>query len=411
MPVSLQIPQTVKVAVEAYSATDLSEMLNFPCKKQVQNLNGNLADVPREQFLTYMQFRARDVLSIDDIRASIAAKEVLLRGFLVVNGGLLYAHPNLNPQHSRPEAEELGEALGLSILDYILGTNEMDWSRIGESASKTLDFVASDGQYCYELETKGSIVANSSGKSQSIYQHKTGQSGIDAKKDQLDSQYGTAFRFGTISAVGQHIGHGPALWLVDPPVAIEDRNALDFKTLSRLKFLHQWIATISLRSSVSVALANRIAMLETVTSIEDQSGVSLRSGSGEKIDLSTDNVFVPNRFFTNKSVVVGGDAGGHVVPIDDDWLYFVGIRKDLLDLAIEQDFSTIRAYNRSPSSVESNVNAVFPRGIFQRTYHFNESSSSVRKQGKNHFSVALKGLVHYSAGGLAFGWLRKPSDL
>ena len=329
---------------------------------------------------------------------------MLLDGTLQCNAESFSARPDLDAQEHRPEAQAIGEALGLCFMDKVFNTNEADWRRIPEGAEKTLDFVGSSGRLRLEVESKGSFVEDRMLKAATVSNHR---GSILHKKD-AHAVAPNAVRIGTIASLDRAPGGRPILWLLDPPVDINERSAEDIRLLNRMEFRARVIALISPRSPLAAALATRVLDLQNIRDLSQLDGVPLMAGPDSPLRFATGFGKIHSRFFGTKSVVDDGPAGGIAVRSGEQ-MFFAGVRQDWIDLAAEQDFSAIRRYGNVPATTGKTVRIALPRGTFD-LYDLNRTWRSVRESG-GYFRFPLEGDLHYSAGGLVFGWLPIPESL
>lgn len=403
------LPANIRVDVRAYNDAHLELIRKLPGSEKILSLIHNGLTIPREQFLVYSVFRFRDVRDLDALRDLATSKEPFYDAVLTSDETSFSANPALDATEHRPEAQEIGEALGLCLMDAVYSTTEQDWCRIPEAATKTLDYVASDGKRVLEIESKGSFVKDRNRKLPAISKHKRD---ILKKKNgrRSDQENASGVHIGTIAALDQVPGGRPTLWLVDPPVRYYERSPEDIRVLQRLDFLLEWLALINPRSSLVAALATRLLDLQHLPDLWFLAGVPLL-GRPDKLALPESAQFTPHgRFFSTKSVVADGPAGGVIVPSGEGKIFFAGVREDLVKIAASQDFVAISNYNVGPTTMAKTVIAKVSRGRFH-AYGFNEQSITVERRGGGYFAIRLRGDLHYSAGGLVFGWLSRPRDL
>lgn len=403
------LPAKIRVDVQAYDNAHLALIRKLPESAKILTLIENGLDIPKEQFLVYSVFRFRDVRDLDNLRNLATAKEAFFDAVLTSNDTSFSAHLQLDPTEHRPEAQEIGEALGLCLMDAVYETTEQDWRRIPEGANKTLDYVASDGERVLEVESKGSFVEDRYLKLPVVSGHK----GDIIKKKEVrrgDHENLSGVHLGTIAAIDRHPGGRPMVWLVDPPVGYHDRSPEHIRILHRLDFILEWLALINPRSPLVVALATRLLDLQHLPDLSLLAGVPLAGGPEKPALAESDPFAVHGRFFSTRSVVADGPAGGVIVPAEEGSIFFTGVREDLVNMAMSQDFAAIASYHMAPASLVKRVIAIVSRGRFKQ-YGFNEQSESVERRGTGYLAIELSGELHYSAGGLVFGWLPRPRDL
>lgn len=403
------LPAVIRVDVHAYNSEQLELIRALPESSKILGLIENGLHIPREQFLVYSLFRYRDVSDLESLRNLATAKEALLEEILSVNDTSFCAHPRLDATEHRAEAQDIGEALGLCLMDNVYKTNEQDWSRIPEGPGKSLDYVASDSQRILEVESKGSFVVDRSKKSSAVSKHKAD---ILEKKEvrRTSQECPTGVYLGTISAIDRRSGGRPTVWIVDPPVGYHERAPEYVRLLHRMDFILGWLTLINPRSPLTVGLANRLLDLKHIQDPSVLDGIPLTGPLNKPILPDKDPFAIHGRFFSTRSVVTDGPAGGLIVPSGMNKIFFAGVRENLVDIVSSQDFSAISGYQMMPTTLEKTVTGIISQGRFQK-YGFNEMSEEVVRRGNGYFALRLRGALHYSAGGLVFGWLPRPSDL
>lgn len=403
------LPAVIRVDVHAYNPEQLELIRALPESGKILRLIENGLHIPREQFLVYSLFRCRDVSDLESLRNLATAKEALLEAVLSVNDTSFCAHPRLDATEHRTEVQDIGEALGLCFMDKVYETTEQDWSRIPEGPGKSLDYVASDSQRILEVESKGSFVEDRRRKSSAVSKHKAD---ILKKKEvrRGSQECPPGVRLGTISAIDRRPGGRPTVWIVDPPVGYHERAPEYVRVLHRMDFILRWLTLINPRSPLTVGLANRLLDLQHIPDPSVLDGIPITGVLNKPILPDKDPFAIHGRFFSTRSVVTDGPAGGVVVPSGNNKIFFAGVREDLVDIASSQDFSTISRYQMMPATLEKTVTGIISQGRFKK-YGFNEMSDAVVRRGTGYFALRLRGALHYSAGGLVFGWLPRPSDL
>lgn len=135
----------------------------------------------------------------------------------------------------------------------------------------------------------------------------------------------------------------------------------------------------------------------------------LSRATGEKLPLSGFDYSTGRHlgFFVNKSRVVDGPAGGKVLKIAENSLFLFGIRDDLVNMAIQQDFGQVLQYKAEVGSVFKTVEYIFTEDSFRKmSLAPGILEASEVKDGLVTFR--LEGQLHYSQEGLVFGVL--PSE-
>ena len=110
------------------------------------------------------------------------------------------------------------------------------------------------------------------------------------------------------------------------------------RLISRMQFLLDWISFVSPRSHLATALATRLSAMRRSSKPFELDESPLRRGNGEPIDYPIIDMFGHSTFFATKSRVSNGPAGGIVVRISEDQLFFVGFREDFREVGVSPEF-------------------------------------------------------------------------
>lgn len=400
-PTALWTP-LLSVEVRAYDAAELNLLKKLSCWSDVQTIVGStvagqLQTISTEQFLLYSMFRDLDCNSVAELKKYIRDQERRLSRLVVETDGTVTTKPGLKPTEHTAEATDFGIAFGLTVADLIFRTTESDWKSIPVQKTKDNDYIGSNGSIHIDLEVKGSFVGDISKTLPTISNHKAS---IKDKKTAKGAPPANTVHLGMIAAIA---GMGtPVVRVVDPPSDVRDRSPQDQQLLHRMDFLSRWISCISPRSSLAIALRGRLEALKQLRRVEELDGLSLVTGTGEHIDVSPYVLGqVHSRFFTTKSVVSDGPTGGIICPLDDG-VFFLGIMEDLLRLAINQNFEVIREYRRESGTVLKTVKCIISKG---RKPEFGDLPIEWDTGDQSYLRFDAKGKLHYTTGGLVFGWL------
>jgi hypothetical protein len=314
---------------------------------------------------------------------------------------------------NRGTTERLGEAIGLSVASRIHGLHQADWTRIPEAKRKTLDFwhpfTASDGVMFVQVETKGSAVENTGLKPASVSAHKAS---IKAKKlSATPAEQRNSILYGTIGVLDHRPETTAKCWLVDPPSDLVGSPAR-MRVISRLSFMAELISFLGARSSLAAALHTRLAALNALPSVSSLNRVPLLNGLARPFESVGGWIIGDHHpWFSGKSVVSDGPAGGHVFSIDAARVMFIGIREELIGYAVSQDFDQIGEYAFPSASLEKTVDCVVPKGRFVREFSPRlKLPETVRPARDGYVRFRLPGILHYTQSGLIFGVLSVPRD-
>jgi len=252
------------------------------------------------------------------------------------------------------------------------------------------------------------LVSNNAGKTDPIYKHKKD---IQDKKIDLESlsgkekdPYPADLRYGTISAVDKRQDSKIKCWLTDPEPESIKFTPERLRLLIRLRFLRDWIVFIKPLSQLSSTITTRLGCLEHIRDINELNGIELKKINGEQFGYERLFFRFDQSFFSNKSYIIDGSAGGIVLKISNKELFFLGFREQLVDLAIKQDFQKIMNFHFPIVSTEKRINCIFSPNQYKRL-HLPSMDNLDLEENKNQVKIRLKGQLHYNASGLVFGSL------
>lgn len=412
---TLTVPQaTIKVAVEYYDALEKDKLLKYPTCAFMEKLVNSGLEVPTEEFLTYYLFHKKRPgkdgwKSYAEVGRKIGRALAELSEWVDFNGTSISTPSNLAGQ-DRAITERIGESIGLSVVNHIHGLTAADWDRIPVFQQRGFDYqYASDGNRVIQMEAKGCSTKDNSLKTSSVSQHKQS---IAEKKEAIaglerrsDYPYPADLRYGTITVMGESVAHPVKCLLVDPPAG-SGATAARFRLLQRIRFVRDWISFISPRSQLASAVATRVAALERLPDPFVLEGVPLLRGNGQPFDFTPIGGMLGGHssFFSVKSRITDGPAGGVAVPLPGGDLFFLGIRETLLEQAALQKLRAISDFRAERGSLRKTVECVFTRSTFQGLRLPAEITQGARLYG-NYVSFNLSGQIHYSTSGILFGVL------
>jgi len=307
-------------------------------------------------------------------------------------------------------SERIGEAIGLSVASRLHTLHEGDWSRIPISNTrKTFDFerIASDGRRFILLEAKGSSVENNLLKPSTVSEHK--RSIKEKKAAATATERQNAILYGTIGVLDDRPNSVARCWLVDPPAGVL-ADPTQFRLITRLEFIAQWMSLLGPRSQMAAALRTRLSALRVVKDFHALDGVSLRTGSDSEFATETyDQLGKHNPWFASKSVVSNGPAGGHVYAVNGDVVLFLAIREQLVSLAAAQQFRAITEYTFPAATLVKTVHCTVPAARFHRKFsRFMIIPQDQRGAEAGYIRFSLTGHLHYCQSGVVLGVLPIP---
>jgi len=415
---SIDNPQqaTITIEVDYYDDNEKNALSKYSSSARITEVTSHILEIPLSEFLTYYLFHRKRPekggwINYQEISNNIEKALKDLEDFVEFNGKSLSIPSDVESQIPHI-TEYIGESVGLSVVNRIHNLTEADWVPIpkqsGMNAFKTFDYqIASDASDNIQVETKGSSVQDNRIKTTEIYTHK---SKIKEKKGEIKKQeedksypYPADIKYGTIVAIDYRQDGIVKCWLLDP--TFDDytaSNPLNFKVINRIKFIRDWISFISPRSQLSSALSTRVKALLSLKDIHELNNVPLIGGNNEPFRPRI--LGIHERWFMNKSHVIDGPHVGIVLQLSRDRLFFLGIREELIEMAVEQNFDKVVKYRAEPVFLKKTVKCVISQGQFKKFELPPQLSNRVtRREQYVHFE--LQGILHFSPGGIVFGTL------
>lgn len=414
-----QLQKTVKVFVDFYDDAEREKLLKYSSKEDIIKIVPSTIEIPTSEFLTYYLFRNKRYFSKKYSHYNVIGRYIKkafdeIDEFVTFNGQSLNTNLELDKQDPH-KSEFIGESVGLSTISRIHNCIEADWIPIptkgGRGGAPTFDYqyyLASTGEEFIQVECKGTAEENNSLKGKAS-KHKLDILEKKSDLEKLAKSNGDPFpastRYGTITSIDPRKDSILKCWVTDPDSQRIKENPYRLKLLTRMKFLRDWIAFISPRSSFSTSVNTRIGCLENIQDPQELDKIPLKKINGESFELIPKNARSNEySFFTNKSNVEDGSSFGHVLKLSENELFFIGIREEFFILASKQNFEKIMTFRYPSDSIEKIIECVFRVNRFKelnlpdnKLPHFNES--------KEHVRFSLKGQIHYSTSGLVFGVL------
>lgn len=424
MKIPFLASDTIEVDVSFYDHTEETKLLAYPTAAAIQELVAQPMYISKAEFLIHYLFhqiklgtpRYRDY-------DSVAEKVHLWLG--AIGESIDYERGSVRrhldaKQQLNDVSEHVGEAIGLSVMNRIHGLTEADWSPIpeqrGRGAKPSFDFqIASDGKRFVQVETKGSSVLDNralcaavKAQKQRIDNKKAALTALAVKKQDPNP---ASLRYGTIAVVDARQNGNVRCLLTDPPPEPVDEDPATFRLLSRMRWLRDVIGFLSPRSTLAAALATRIASLEVLRNPFELDEVALLRGNASEFDITPYGIFNwhHSSFMMAKSRVTDGPAGGVVLQLSEQELFFLGIREDLLVMAADQSFEKITDYKAEAGTEKKTVDCTFSIGRYHALGLPPSIKQSAEKAG-GYYHFPLSGDLNYSPEGLVFGVLLLPSE-
>jgi hypothetical protein len=414
------IPQpSIRVDLDFYNDEQKERLLQYPNANQIVQLVRSGIEIPTEEFLTYYLFHRKrpgkkGYRDYHDLASKIGRAVSALEDWVDYNQ-ISIAVPNDIGTQVPGITEYIGESIGLAVINRVHGLVEADWDHItelpGPRGYPTFDYeLASDGTNIIQIEAKGSCVANNKLKSSSVSNHKAD---IEDKKERIkqgeqsnEYPFPANVRYGTVAVLDSNPGSIAKCWLLDPEPEIVRTPPARLRLVNRMRFLHDWISFISPRSQLAAALATRLGDIQALSDPSELSSVPLRKGDGEDLELEAPDRwgYGGSYFYSNKSRVSDGPAGGVTVQISESDFFFMGIRDELPAMAAKQDFSAITSYEAGSGRMTKRVDCSFSESRFEKLRIPEDLGKQARKSG-GYYWIRLSGEMNYSRDGLVFGLL------
>lgn len=351
----------VKLYFAFYDTTEENKFKsNYPVEYDIikDHINTQV-EIPIEDFETFFLFRHQmlgtpDLSTFDDFFTKVAKYWGPLEIYYKYDPQKEEYYSLFDSNNGNNDiSDALGVAGALAISSKIfLGTTQADWRKLPIVKTKDFDFehlAAHDNKYLV-VEAKGSIVDNNRSPSKVSY-HKT--SILDKKNDpKFQTKYVKPLDvcYGIITVADKT--NGLKSWLVDPPTLSQEIDPRKYKLLARLYFYFDYVRLISTRSHLSIALANRIKVLEKSLNIDDFDKLPLVNSNFKKVEIS-------DAFFNSKSNLSDRKIIGSVYVSKEEEIIFIGLSLTILNLLIDQDFKALNTYSNSkPSTIEETLNCV-----------------------------------------------------
>lgn len=356
--------KTIEVDVAFYNNVEKQKLLKYPTANTLQQIVSQPLSIPTGEFLTLSLLHKKKTKSpLFDSYGKLmkSNKDALsmLCGLVDFNGHSISVPSG---QKLLPYiTEHISEAIGLAIINKAHGLIEADWMPIDETRNnKTLDYsIASDGITYIEVENKGSLNVNNSKKASSVSHH---YADIKTKKTATEAlviagKAKSGLRYGTITVLDSNKDGNVKCWLTDPPASKQYRDPYEFKIKSRLSFYYWIISMVSPNSQITLELGKRLEILNNSEIFRELDNLPLRrrpsyeNPLGYSYEAGSDQLIGKNfSFMSGKSRVV--DGGGKLFRLSEDYLMMIGIRNEVLDYLVKQDFEQLAALHFNPETQE-----------------------------------------------------------
>ncbi|ELK1249821.1 hypothetical protein R4R92_004435 [Citrobacter freundii] len=357
-------------------------------------------EIDIEEFFIYYLFHLKTSRPLDFPDRNMISQHIS-RAVYEIDGYIEYISDSLHVCNSvdsltTPITERIRESIGMLVIAHVNNMTSADWIPIPVLQVKAFDyFVAISPHGALQIETKGSYVENNS----TIQKLRTHKKSIVDKKEQTKnnpiSDYPGDYLFGTITAIDKEFSRKIKCWLVDPNIEDIEFDYRRERILSRLYDIYFLMKVISPSSRLTKALDKRIAVLIENENITQFDGIPLIEWVRDDDDAEK----VIRQFFYNKTYINDSSDAGIWGSVNDQTIYYVGMKADLLKLALWQNFDDIIDYRfvaeHSETRLECRLVTEADKIEFSKMF---KSSGLVK-----HFESF--GSVYTSSSGMLFGML------
>lgn len=402
---------TIAIDVRFYDEEEKKAFESWANAARITSITGTIIKVPVAEFLAYFLIHRKGLSplrypNLNAVKQEIQKGSNDLEDWVSYDGKTLHVRTDTEKLEGS-FTEHLGEAAGLAVANRIHHLNEADWIPIpifaGKNGRKTFDWsYASDGKSFIEMEAKGSFcertdrLAGLSGHKASIKAKK-----LDLAKPGHPRFNQRALRYGTITSIGKDPNSLLTVRLVDPEGEIYDRTPQDARILKRLRWASWIIRLIAGRTHLSVALQNRLTVLETSQNPGNFGGHPLLGGTGKAMEGES---FI-ERFFMNHSTSKELNAAGVLTDFDKDYLLFIGLAREWFSPLIHQKFGDLTELKFGPTSAETMIDCVVTDHQIETEFREILPFDKLRSGGFHRFKRAA--VLHRSAAGFVFGLVSK----
>ncbi len=407
----LDTERNVHLKVDFFDEEERKKLLQYPTASRLNETVSSGANIPMAQFLTYYLFHQKRSAKVGyrnyrEISEKISRAINDLEDWVDYQDGSLNSSLDAHPQIPKI-TENIGEAAALSVMGRVHDVHDADWNRIpekrGRSGVATFDyediFSSSDGERIVQVEAKGTAVENSAELSPNV---KAQKRKLDEKKSKITSlekegKYPVRadLRYGVVCSLGRR---GPLhCRLTDPPIDVE-WEPRRYRLLKRLEFMFDWVSFLIPRSHLAASFATRLVALQELTDPFLLSNVPLLRGDREKYEF--DPFGRTESFLNHLCRVTDGPAVGTMVRLLDGRFFFLGVQKQVFEMAASQAFNTIMNYRHTAGSIRKTIRCNLSRsrakemGVTQ-LHSGSPSSTSV--------TFEAEGVLHYSQSYMVFG--------
>lgn len=332
--------QAIHFDVEYYNKYHRDLLLGFQEADFIKTLVEEGIDIDVEIFLGLSTFREQSnnhvgFRTFQELWDNLGPRREYLLKFFSIEDVRIQSQWSANEMPT-DVTESVGVGGSILAANRVFGLHEADWEKIPEGGTKTLDFrFASDGDRFIDVESKGNIGA---GRNNSVSNHR---SHILKKKNEQRDHGNENVMLGAITQIPYAGSDNPTVYLMDPPAEDIDFDPAKYQLLARLFFYWRELQVLSPRSSIAIALGNRIRAIMAAKHYLSLDGIPLVNGRGKPLSYQLPKKLRANAQSALESEEIGA---GVIVPAEKRIPYFYGLHQSVFDLIINQEFLNITSY-------------------------------------------------------------------
>lgn len=368
------------------------------------NMPKNKFDLEVGEFLiSYLFYLKKSNPTIYTSRQSLS--EEIQRAAYELESHLGYSNNNL---HIWPGVnvmpvditEKMGESVGLCVVSHINEVTHADWTPIPIYNVKACDYYLGYTNHgAIQVETKGAIVNDRNYKETNVSQAKKS---IISKKKQTRSvpltNFPCDYLYGTITCLDPDATRKVKCWILDPESNHINYDLKKNNFFTRLVNYLNVFEIVSPDSKITHRLRNVI----------NEININFEESHLENLPMLTEKgsenfARAAKQFFYRKSEVdnLSKDKGVWGV-IDENTLYFIGVKEDLVQTIVKQDVNEILNYSRKTITEEVTVNCkVLTQADVGQFWALSQEEVSVNAG----ISFEARGTIFTSSHGMIFGIL------
>lgn len=297
-------------------------------------------------------------------------------------------------------SEQLGIAGGLTVASKIYALTQADWQLIEQTTKhKDFDFniMAASHRKYVNIETKGCITENNQIKSSAVSYHKSnivGKKNNIGFKEKYNYDIDTCLGFITVADSNNIL----QVWLLDPIFERPNILPITVRLLKRSYYYYQLLYSILPRAPMTVALANRYKVLQTIERPSELDGIPLFNPNMERI-------YITESFFNGKTTDNFNSIIGRMY-FTNNKLIFIGMTTNCLQIILNQNQEAINSFavdsSTRPIILNSKVSKRYEQSI-KALLAQNKISNVNTEKSQITFTINMR--ITIASSGICLGYL------